>query len=188
MGHLIPMAERLGYQISRRHFSVCLGRVAFASTAISVLGISSRLALAESAVGTAPSKAETETLVQYAHFVLPVLAPNHARYRAVADKISAQAAQIPPIASMMADGIAALNDSGKGPWLQLPLPDKTKLMGSLEGTPFFGFLRWTTSEIVMRDPVLWEKLGYQGSAIEHGGYLHRGFDDIDWLPRANRKD
>lgn len=185
------MAERLVCQIGRRHFSVWLGGVTFASTAISVLGISSRFALAESAVGNAPSKAETETetetLVQYAHFVLPVLAPTHVRYRAVADKISAQAAQVPPIASMVAEGIAALGASEKGPWLKLSQPERVKVVGSLEGTPFFEFLRWTTSEIVMRDPVLWEKLGYQGSAIEHGGYLQRGFDDIDWLPIANRE-
>ena len=29
----------------------------------------------------------------------------------------------------------------------------------------------------------WKKLGYEGSSAEHGGYLHRGFDDIDWLPK-----
>ena len=25
-------------------------------------------------------------------------------------------------------------------------------------------------------------LGYEGSSIEFGGYINRGFDDIDWLP------
>ena len=174
--------ERMDYKISRRHFSLWLGGGAVASTTISVLGMSSQYALADSAVSTAPRNPETEILVQYAYFLLPVLAPTHARYRAVADKISAQAAQVPPIASMMVAGIAALNASDKGPWLQLPPQERAEIVRGLEGTPFFGFLRWTASEIVMRDPVLWETLGYQGSAIEHGGYLHRGFDDIDWLP------
>jgi hypothetical protein len=27
-----------------------------------------------------------------------------------------------------------------------------------------------------------ELLGYEGPAYEKGGYLHRGFDDLDWLP------
>jgi hypothetical protein len=31
-------------------------------------------------------------------------------------------------------------------------------------------------------PDLWAKLGYEGSSAEHGGYIHRGFNDIDWLP------
>jgi len=43
-----------------------------------------------------------------------------------------------------------------------------------------------TAEIVMRDPALWKTLGYQGSSIEHGGYLYRGFDDIDWLPQPGQ--
>jgi hypothetical protein len=25
-------------------------------------------------------------------------------------------------------------------------------------------------------------VGYGGSAIEQGGYINRGFDEIDWLP------
>ena len=31
---------------------------------------------------------------------------------------------------------------------------------------------------------IWPKFGYEGSSAEHGGYLHRGFNDIDWLPTA----
>ena len=182
----MPTGEGVSCQISRRNFSLWLGRGAVASGAMSVLGVSSQYALAESLVSASPKNPETETLVQYAYFLLPVLAPTHARYRAVADKVSAQAADVPPIAAMMADGIAALNASGKGPWLQLPLQERAGLVRELEGTTFFGFLRWTTSEVVMRDPVLWQKLGYQGSAMEQGGYLHRGFDDIDWLPKTTQ--
>ena len=33
------------------------------------------------------------------------------------------------------------------------------------------------------DPQVWEKLGYEGPSAEQGGYLSRGFDDIDWLPK-----
>ena len=28
---------------------------------------------------------------------------------------------------------------------------------------------------------VWPKFGYEGSSAEHGGYINRGFDDIDWL-------
>jgi hypothetical protein len=27
--------------------------------------------------------------------------------------------------------------------------------------------------------------GYEGSSVEKGGYLGRGFDDIAWLPKQN---
>jgi hypothetical protein len=29
---------------------------------------------------------------------------------------------------------------------------------------------------------LWKHIDYPGSSKEHGGYINRGFDDIDWLP------
>jgi hypothetical protein len=29
------------------------------------------------------------------------------------------------------------------------------------------------------------RFGYQGPSYEEGGYLTRGFDDIDWLPAAD---
>ena len=30
-------------------------------------------------------------------------------------------------------------------------------------------------------PELWTKFGYEGPSSAQGGYLHRGFNDIDWL-------
>jgi hypothetical protein len=34
---------------------------------------------------------------------------------------------------------------------------------------------------IFRNRFVWALLGYQGSSIEYGGYLERGFDDIGWL-------
>ena len=31
---------------------------------------------------------------------------------------------------------------------------------------------------------VWPLFGYEGSSWEKGGYLNRGFDDIDWLDQA----
>jgi hypothetical protein len=178
--------EALNNKISRRHFSRYIGGGALACATGSILSLSSRYALADSTVSGSPNNPETETLVQYAYFLVPVLAPEHARYRAVADKILAVASQVPPVAALVSGGIAALNASGSGPFLKLKPEQRTEIVHSQEGTPFFGFVHWNTAEIVMRDPQLWQTLGYQGSAIEQGGYLKRGFDDIDWLPEPGR--
>ena len=32
------------------------------------------------------------------------------------------------------------------------------------------------------DPEVWELLGYEGPSFDKGGYIDRGFDDLDWLP------
>jgi len=167
----------MNQRISRRQFTRCLGHGTLALGAISGFGTTGFQVFADASGDSA-----TEALTQYAYLIMPLLGPEHAVYRAVADKVTGQASQAPEIASLMESGMAALEAAGRGGWLQLPMQDKVQVIGNLSATPFFGYLRWITSEVVMRDPSLWQSVGYQGSAIEHGGYLYRGFDDIDWLP------
>ena len=49
---------------------------------------------------------------------------------------------------------------------------------------FFQKLRGDLVVSLYNQKEVWPKLGYEGSSYEHGGYLHRGFNDIDWLPEA----
>lgn len=172
--------------MTRRGFSQWFGRGVVAYGATSVLGLSGLYSLACSADSLVPetNEARTETLLHYAYVLIPLLEPTHVRYRQVAERVSMLASKVPDMAELVEGGIAALNSTDKGPWLDLPQQERVGIIQGLAATPFFNFLHWMTAEIVMRDPALWGELGYQGSAIEHGGYLHHGFDDIDWLPPA----
>lgn len=49
---------------------------------------------------------------------------------------------------------------------------------------FFVRIRSTAVVALYDDPQVWDLLGYEGSSFDKGGYLHRGFDDLDWLPVA----
>ena len=31
---------------------------------------------------------------------------------------------------------------------------------------------------------VWPKFGYEGASADKGGYINRGFNDIDWLPQS----
>ncbi len=42
----------------------------------------------------------------------------------------------------------------------------------------------TSSSSLYNQKELWPRFGYEGSSAEHGGYINRGFADIDWLPKA----
>jgi len=174
-------------KMSRRQFTRGLGQGMAACGTASVLGLSSLRSLAHGALAADHDDSGHATLVAYAYCLLPVLEPAHDRYRAVADKVISAAAQAPGIAALLQQGIDALNSTGKGLWLNLPPTERVGIIKTLAGSPFFGYLHWITTETVMRDPALWAELGYQGSAIEHGGYLHRGFDDIDWLPKPGQE-
>ena len=43
-------------------------------------------------------------------------------------------------------------------------------------------VRSTAVVEVYSDTATWRRLGYEGPSFAQGGYLHRGFDDLDWLP------
>ena len=47
---------------------------------------------------------------------------------------------------------------------------------------FFRRIRSTAVVALYDQAEVWELLGYEGSSFDKGGYLHRGFDDLDWLP------
>lgn len=39
----------------------------------------------------------------------------------------------------------------------------------------------TTIVSLYNQPEIWPKFGYEGPSSAKGGYLHRGFDDLNWL-------
>jgi hypothetical protein len=62
--------------------------------------------------------------------------------------------------------------------------NRVAVLKAVEGTPFFQKLRGDLVVSLYNQKEVWPKLAYEGSSYEHGGYLFRGFDDIDWLPEA----
>ena len=79
-------------------------------------------------------------------------------------------------------GIAALNKTS--PWLDLSPAEQREALAGIESTPFFAVVREAAIAGVYRDERTWQLLGYEGEASKFGGYLHRGFNDIDWLPES----
>jgi hypothetical protein len=51
----------------------------------------------------------------------------------------------------------------------------------IEGGAFFTKVYTGTMTPLYNQPELWPKFGYEGPSSAKGGYLHRGFSDIDWL-------
>lgn len=79
-------------------------------------------------------------------------------------------------------GLNSLDTAREPPWLDLPEQEQVTVMKGLEKTPFFALLYNESMGSLYQNEHVWEVLGYQGSSLEHGGYLSRGFDDINWLP------
>ena len=57
-----------------------------------------------------------------------------------------------------------------------------KVLEGIEDTDFFELVRSTAVVEVYTDERTWQLVGYEGPSFDKGGYIDRGFDDLDWLP------
>ena len=59
--------------------------------------------------------------------------------------------------------------------------DRVAMLRQIESTPFFQGVRGGMMVSLYNNPEVWPLFGYEGESYSKGGYLERGFDDIDWL-------
>ncbi len=61
---------------------------------------------------------------------------------------------------------------------------RVNILRDMESDPFFQKLRGTLVTGIYNNPDVWPIFGYEGESASKGGYLNRGFDDIDWLDQV----
>ncbi|GAB2195889.1 gluconate 2-dehydrogenase subunit 3 family protein [Sessilibacter sp. MAH4] len=59
--------------------------------------------------------------------------------------------------------------------------DRVKVLRAIENSGFFQTIKGNLMMGIYNNPELWQHFGYGGSAWEQGGYIRRGYNDIDWL-------
>lgn len=79
------------------------------------------------------------------------------------------------------DAKAATVSGGKG-FADLDDEAALAMLREVEDAEFFKFIRGVTVVALYDDAEVHQLLGYEGPSFEQGGYLNRGFDDLDWLP------
>jgi hypothetical protein len=106
-----------------------------------------------------------------------VMFPHHrfpdGPYERTADAILAAAAEDPRLRTQLDQGLRDLEALG-GP--------KVEVLRGMATTEFFEAVRANTVTTLYNDPEVWRILGWEGESYGQGGYLERGFGDLDWLP------
>jgi hypothetical protein len=54
-------------------------------------------------------------------------------------------------------------------------------MTKLQDEGFFTAIKFQVLGRFYAHPKVWQAINYPGSSVEHGGYVERGFNEIDWL-------
>lgn len=79
-------------------------------------------------------------------------------------------------------GLESLDEAADGDFAALDDEAAGKVLQKIADAEFFVFIRGVAVTTLYDDHEVWEHLGYEGESFSKGGYLHRGFDDLDWLP------
>ena len=133
--------------------------------------------------------ATLKTLVKMARDIYPHDFLGDSYYITAIKPWDGKAAKDPAVKSLISDGVARLDqvasDRQKVPYAQVPWEnDRVALLQRIEQTAFFQEIRGDLVVSLYNQKEVWPKFGYEGSSAEHGGYIKRGFADIDWLPKV----
>jgi len=88
--------------------------------------------------------------------------------------------------SVVNDGVANLNTRAQemkgAKYLDLGWErDRVDVLISMEEDVFFQMVRGGLVTGLYNQKAVWPIFGYQGASYEQGGYIDRGFNDINWL-------
>ncbi len=91
--------------------------------------------------------------------------------------------------AMIEGGVARLDEDAKDrfgvAYIDVPWEEqRLVVLRAAENTAFFKQLRGGLVVSLYNQKAVWAKFGYEGSSADKGGYIHRGFNDIDWLPEV----
>ncbi len=84
--------------------------------------------------------------------------------------------------AQLGQGLIGLDAMRVAPFADLEPADALAVLEEIAHTPFFALVRSTTVVFMYSDREVWQVLGYEGESSDKGGYVDRGFDDLDWLP------
>jgi hypothetical protein len=103
-------------------------------------------------------------------------------YERCAQTILDAAAEDVRFRTQLDQGLRDLDAIGGAPFGQLPADKALEVLRGISSTEFFEGVRSRVVTSLYDDREVWGLLGYEGPSYDQGGYVSRGFDDLDWLP------
>ncbi len=171
-------------KLSRRVF------LARGAATIAVAAVAGKTLLSDPAASAAEpaglTAGQSRTLLRFTRDLFPHDRLPDAAYEKAIAPLTAEAASNPSTKQLLADGIAQLDASTKASAgkAYADVADESVRVAAIkqiESGAFFAKVYGDTITPLYNQPDMWAKFGYQGPSSALGGYLHRGFNDLDWL-------
>jgi hypothetical protein len=121
-------------------------------------------------------------LLRLCQRLLPLDGIPESSFRAVVDALDVQAARQAATRTLLLEGCAAAQARIDAAPAGAAERDLDEYLAARTATPFLALLRGTAVPLLLNDHAVWARAGYEGESLTQGGYLYRGFADLDWLP------
>ena len=170
-------------QLSRRGF------LAGGAATIAAAAVAGKTLLVDPAASAAESGGlsaeQSRALLRFTRDLFPHDRLPDSAYKKATAALIVEAASKPSTKRLLADGIAQLDastttSSGKI-YVDADETARVAAIKQIESGAFFAKVYGDTITPLYNQPDMWAKFGYQGPSSALGGYLHRGFNDLDWL-------
>ena len=155
-----------------------------AAAAVTGMSISPAAAWAQDAKNLTPHT--MATLARMARDIYPHDRLADIYYVKAVEGYDAKSGQDAAFRKMVEMGVAQLDTAAqqhhKSPYLLVEWEfDRVVLLQGVEQGALFKKLHGDLLVTLYNNKEVWPKFGYEGSSADKGGYIHRGFNDIDWL-------
>ena len=122
------------------------------------------------------------TLVQMARDIYPHDKVADKYYAMVIEGLDGAAGKSDGDKSLLEDGVSELNKAASGSYMKMGWEkDRVAVLQGIETSGFFQKVRGSLVTGIYNNKELWPLFGYEGESASEGGYIERGFDDINWL-------
>ncbi|OUV79067.1 MAG: hypothetical protein CBC91_04045 [Rickettsiales bacterium TMED131] len=130
-------------------------------------------------ITAASSKKDKEVLKKMVRTLYPHERFPDGPYNRTTEDVINKGNSSPEKAVMLQEGVDKLKTDN---FSSLNFKKATKYLEKMGRTEFFEHVRGTSTVTLYNDKETWELLGYEGYSSDMGGYVNRGFNDLDWLP------
>lgn len=122
------------------------------------------------------------TLVQMSRDIYPHEKLEETVYADAVSSLDGAAKDDAGLKTMLESGVADLDTAAGGSYRRVESADER--LAILEGIQTGGFFQKVRGNLVTglyNNHEAWALFGYEGESASKGGYINRGFDDINWL-------
>lgn len=123
-----------------------------------------------------------ETLVAVVRTLCPHDALVDRVYRRVVLHYDRLGHAAPATAASIEQAVRALDGAMPLPFRERSESYRIAALKAIETTSAFVFLQRSAVRFLYDDVEVWGAFGYEGASVHLGGYVTRGFNDLDWLP------